>query len=157
MNISWFVSVIWISPMYLVTVHFKIIFYFPYGENDFSWHSILYPQFLKQQWPQLVLSNIMKTIPQLHSFYNLVLLMCLHAVKFRMWVCKWRDDVVMEKFDQVYFNASRGSVLLVLWNYVDGNVPVHMSVCVCTSLSYSRIYFSFLSCFHEFQFNMSCF
>ena len=97
---------------------------------------------LEQQCPQSVLSNIRKPFP---SYAPFTVLSCPCACVRLNAGCEpicGRDDVVTEKFDQVYFYAlgqhSAGSVKLCIWK----------NVCVCMSVPPSSNPEFVLICFH---------
>lgn len=97
---------------------------------------------LKQQCPQFVLSNIMKQFPS-HAPFTVSSRPCA-CVRLNAG-CEpihGRDDVVMERFDQVYFYA-RGNILLVLRKYV------YEKMCVCMYVPPSNSEFV-LICFHAY-------
>lgn len=102
---------------------------------------------LTQQWPQSVLSNIRKTVPPYTP---------------RPRACMWlnagcetvsgRDDVIVEKFHQVYFYApgQRSADAMKLCRR-KMCVCMCVRVCVCSSFLKSRICFNYFSCFQKFS------
>ena len=108
-----------------------MIFYFPYGESDFSWRNILYPQCFETAVTTMSAIKYHENSSPVTLFFTILSCPCAWMrLKCRMWACKWKRWYHHGKIWSGLLLCSGGNILLVLWCRWK-NVYVYACVCVC--------------------------